>query len=237
MMSIRSLARRPIPNGLNLLIQTSEQRYDFHHGRMQHHLNKVTCSLLSSSNQQRQMVTVTKTSATSPENVVEITKSSLSSPSSSSSADRNAESSSASPTIQDNDTVIITPSAVEQIHYLATRRRPDNPSIVYLRIYVDAGGCSGFQYKFEIEYKDNEETPIHPDDDVVFHVSLSDGTLPCSVVIDNSSLEYIQGSTIDYVREMVKSSFAIVDNPQSESACGCGSSFALKNFEKNPALD
>lgn len=233
-MSIRSLVRRPIPNGLNFLIQTCEQRYDFHHSsRVQHYLNK---SLLSPSNQRRQMVTVTKTSATTPNNVVEISKSSSSSPTSSS-ADREAESSSASSTIQDNDSVIITPSAVEQIHYLATRRRPDNPSIVYLRIYVDAGGCSGFQYKFEIEYKDDEETPIHPDDDVVFQVSLSDGTLPCSVVIDNSSLEYIQGSTIDYVREMVKSSFAIVDNPLSESACGCGSSFALKNFEKNPALD
>jgi iron-sulfur cluster assembly 2 len=47
----------------------------------------------------------------------------------------------------------------------------------------------------------------------------------------------VKGSTIDFVQEMIRSSFAIVNNPQSESACGCGSSFAVKNFSQNPALD
>jgi len=43
----------------------------------------------------------------------------------------------------------------------------------------------------------------------------------------------LRGSKIDYVEEMIRSSFAVVDNPNSESACGCGSSFAMKNFEAN----
>lgn len=57
------------------------------------------------------------------------------------------------------------------------------------------------------------------------------------VVVDNGSFELIKGSTVDYVQEMIRSAFAIVNNPQSESACGCGSSFAVKNFEINPAMD
>ena len=91
-----------------------------------------------------------------------------------------------------------------------------------------------------MEEKDSNEVEspaIDPNEDVVFDVSLADGTLPCTVVIDEGSLEYIEGSKIDFVSEMVKSSFAVVENPQSESACGCGSSFAVKNFESNPALD
>jgi iron-sulfur cluster assembly accessory protein len=56
-------------------------------------------------------------------------------------------------------------------------------------------------------------------------------------VVDSSSYELIKGSTVDYAQEMIRSSFAVVNNPQSESACGCGSSFAVKNFSSNPALD
>jgi iron-sulfur cluster assembly accessory protein len=57
------------------------------------------------------------------------------------------------------------------------------------------------------------------------------------VVIDHGSFEMIKGSTVDFMQEMIRSTFAIVNNPQSESACGCGSSFAVKNFDSNPALD
>ena len=57
------------------------------------------------------------------------------------------------------------------------------------------------------------------------------------VVVDEGSFELIRGATVDFVQEMIRSSFAVVNNPQSESACGCGSSFAVKNFASNPALD
>lgn len=120
-----------------------------------------------------------------------------------------------------------------------------NPDAVYLRLYVDAGGCSGFQYKFLLLSEDNddnetnqadddaeeEDGTIDPEEDIIF---VKDGM---RVVIDQTSLDLLQGSTIDYVQEMIRSSFAVVGNPQSESACGCGSSFAVKNFESNPALD
>ena len=65
-----------------------------------------------------------------------------------------------------------------------------------------------------------------------FRVFTKNGT---RVVVDSASFELIKGSTVDYVQEMIKSSFAVVNNPQSVSSCGCGSSFALKNFAANPA--
>lgn len=132
-------------------------------------------------------------------------------------------------TVSDND-LTITDACYQRIRSLADKRNDVNLEDLYLRVYVDAGGCSGFQYKFELTLETDEA--IDPDDDVVYEND--DGA---RVVVDNSSLELIAGSKIDFVQEMIKSSFAVVENPQSESACGCGSSFAIKNFEANPALD
>ena len=53
------------------------------------------------------------------------------------------------------------------------------------------------------------------------------------VVIDNESFTFVKGATVDYVQEMIKSAFAILNNPNSESACGCGSSFAVKKFSEH----
>jgi len=128
------------------------------------------------------------------------------------------------PTTTNDLPVNITPSCVNRIRQLAQKR---SEADWYLRVFVDAGGCSGFQYKFELErgaIDQNEDVILKPAEDV-------------QVVIDNESLQYMQGSTIEYIEEMIKSSFAVTANPQSEKACGCGSSFALKNFQKNPALD
>mmetsp|Transcript_14396 Transcript_14396/g.25933 ORF Transcript_14396/g.25933 Transcript_14396/m.25933 type:complete len:265 (+) Transcript_14396:171-965(+) len=136
----------------------------------------------------------------------------------------------------------VTASCYSRIKQLASTR--PNPDTIYLRLYVDAGGCSGFQYKFLLLSEDNsdngnsldadgeeEDGTIDPEEDIIFE---QDGT---RMVVDQTSLELLRGSTIDYVQEMIRSSFAVVNNPQSESACGCGSSFAVKNFESNPAMD
>jgi len=135
--------------------------------------------------------------------------------------------------LQDNYSITITTNAIQQIHHLANKKRPDAPENLYLRLYVDAGGCSGFEYKFELEFKDDAKTLIDPDEDVVIRASLEDGSITAMVVVDYSSLDLIQGCTVDFTKEMIKRGFAIVNNPQSESACGCGSSFAVKNFEKS----
>ena len=124
------------------------------------------------------------------------------------------------------DQLIVTDRCWNRILALANKKQQSLED-VYLRVFVDAGGCSGFTYQFELDSE-----PIEEDEDVVFQ-----GPQHARVVIDQSSLELLQGSTIDYVQEMIKSSFEVRDNPQSESACGCGSSFALKNFAANPAMD
>jgi iron-sulfur cluster assembly accessory protein len=121
----------------------------------------------------------------------------------------------------------ITPGCVRQIHALLKRKKK-SPDEMFLRVFVDAGGCSGFTYKFEMDDELIEE------EDIVFQPPDGNGA---RVVVDEASLKLIQGSKIDYVQEMIKSAFVVADNPQSESACGCGSSFAVKNFAVNPALD
>jgi iron-sulfur cluster assembly accessory protein len=141
-----------------------------------------------------------------------------------------------SQTSSDSDySISITASCAQRIASLATKRSLSLDEL-YLRVFVDAGGCSGFQYQFELT-QDKDE-PVEEEDVVfVYPINNGDDDSQARVVVDQASLELIHGSTIDFVQEMIKSAFVVADNPQSESACGCGSSFAVKNFEANPALD
>jgi len=111
---------------------------------------------------------------------------------------------------------------IQRIHDL---RKSSSDSSLNLRIMVEGGGCSGFQYKFSMDGggPQSDDIVVEKDDAKVF--------------IDPSSFDLLKGSTIDYKQELIRSSFAVVANPQSESACGCGSSFALKSFQSNPAVD
>eukprot|EP01031_Cornospumella_fuschlensis_P032427 gene32427-39212_t len=120
------------------------------------------------------------------------------------------------------NTLIVTPSCLKRIKHLQEK---NSNSSLYLRLAVEGGGCSGFQYTFK-----TEDQPLS-DDDLVY------GKGEAKVVVDSSSFELVKGATVDYVQEMIRSSFAVINNPQSESACGCGSSFAAKNFASNPAKD
>lgn len=83
----------------------------------------------------------------------------------------------------------------------------------YFRITVLGGGCAGFQYKFDFDKKKN-------DDDILIK------TNKISVLIDKISLGLINGSKIDYVDELIGSSFKVT-NPKASSSCGCGTSFSL----------
>ena len=83
----------------------------------------------------------------------------------------------------------------------------------FFRITVLGGGCAGFQYKFDFD-------KIINDDDMLVKAK------HISVVVDNVSFELIKNSKIDYVTELIGSSFKI-SNPHASSSCGCGTSFSI----------
>ena len=87
------------------------------------------------------------------------------------------------------------------------------PDKSLLRVSVLGGGCSGFQYKFDLE-----RTP--QDDDVVIE---KDGA---TIIVDPMSLEFLGGAELDYVEDLIGSSFQI-QNPNAKSSCGCGTSFSI----------
>ena len=87
------------------------------------------------------------------------------------------------------------------------------PSGTMLRLSVQGGGCSGFQYKFDVEN-------ARADDDVLIE---RDGV---TMLIDPVSLQYLAGSEVDFVDDLIGASFK-VNNPQAKTSCGCGTSFSL----------
>ena len=103
--------------------------------------------------------------------------------------------------------ITLTESAVVKLRDLFAEE--SNPNLL-LRVFVQGGGCSGFQYGFTFDEQRNED-----DFDVPAEVP---------VVVDSMSMQYLQGATIDYREDLMGANFSI-NNPQAQSTCGCGSSF------------
>jgi iron-sulfur cluster insertion protein len=104
----------------------------------------------------------------------------------------------------------LSPSAAARVAVL--RVRQGNPDLM-LRLSVDGGGCSGFQYKFGFE-------SVRQSDDLAVE---TDGVI---MVVDAVSLPFVEGAVVDYVETLGASAFQ-VKNPQASSSCGCGTSFAV----------
>lgn len=108
-----------------------------------------------------------------------------------------------------SDTVTVTDRAARRITEIVAAET----SARMLRVSVEGGGCSGFQYKFDLV------TGSEPDD-----IVLEKGG--ATVLIDPVSLQYMAGSEIDFVDDLIGASFQI-RNPNATASCGCGTSFAL----------
>ncbi len=105
--------------------------------------------------------------------------------------------------------VVVTERAARKIGEILGRESA--PAV--LRVSVEGGGCSGFQYRFDVD-------KAAAADDLVIE---RDGA---TVVVDPVSLQYMAGSQIDFVDEVMGATFK-VENPKATAACGCGTSFTL----------
>ena len=105
--------------------------------------------------------------------------------------------------------ITVTERAARRIGEILRRE----PAGTMLRVSVEGGGCSGFQYKFDVERSQAA-------DDVLIS---RDGA---TVLIDRISLGYLAGSEIDFVDDLIGAAFRI-NNPKATASCGCGTSFSL----------
>ena len=105
--------------------------------------------------------------------------------------------------------IALTDSAAARVATIAAKQ--GKPAI--LRLSVDGGGCSGFQYKFGFADAVESDDTIAQNGDV-------------RLVVDSVSLDLVRGAAVDYVEELGGAAFRVT-NPQAASGCGCGASFSI----------
>lgn len=107
------------------------------------------------------------------------------------------------------ETLTLTSAAAKRVAFIAEKQT--KPAI--LRLSVEGGGCSGFQYKFDLaEGADGDDS-----------ISVTDGV---KLVVDPVSLDLVGGSVVDFVESLGGAAFR-VENPNAAAGCGCGSSFGI----------
>lgn len=107
--------------------------------------------------------------------------------------------------------ITLTPAAVVAVRDLLNKRSLEGYA---LRVFISGGGCSGFQYGMALEGNIRENDTTAEFDGV-------------KVVVDEVSVNYLRGATVDYVESVMGNGFKI-ENPNAVSTCGCGSSFRTK---------
>ncbi|MHC9509619.1 iron-sulfur cluster insertion protein ErpA [Kangiella sp. M94] len=106
--------------------------------------------------------------------------------------------------------ITVTEAASRKVKQLIDEEQNDQ---LKLRVFVTGGGCSGFQYGFTFDEKQNDNDMAIEQDGV-------------KIVIDALSFQYLMGSEVDYTEGLQGSRF-IISNPQAKTTCGCGSSFSI----------
>jgi iron-sulfur cluster insertion protein len=110
----------------------------------------------------------------------------------------------------EHNAIDLTDSAILKIADILAE---ENDPLVKLRVFVQGGGCSGFSYGFTLDQEQAE------DDFVIQKPGVT-------LLVDAMSMQYLQGSTVDYKEDLMSSEF-VIKNPNATSQCGCGSSFSV----------
>ncbi len=106
--------------------------------------------------------------------------------------------------------MVLTDRAAEKVRKLRTGE--DNPNLL-LRVYITGGGCAGFSYGFSFDESTRDGDSIFSNGDV-------------RMVVDSLSIQYLMGSEVDYSEGLQGSRF-VINNPNAQTTCGCGSSFSV----------
>lgn len=114
--------------------------------------------------------------------------------------------------------ITLTEVAAEKVRSFRQNNDTDTEAVTALRVGVKGGGCSGFRYQLALDYQKEGDTPFVSREELI--------------VVDAESLPYVDGATIDFIEDMMKSGFE-VKNPNAVAACGCGSSFRVDNNAPN----
>ena len=116
--------------------------------------------------------------------------------------------------------ITITKNAVTRITQVGKKKLDQKK---FFRISISGGGCQGFQYNFDFD------DSIKKDDQIISQANIK-------VLIDKTSFDILNGSTVDFVTDLMGSYFKI-SNPQASSTCGCGTSFSLQSINDNRLLE
>lgn len=127
----------------------------------------------------------------------------------------------------------ITERARDKLNHIATK---DNNPDSGLLVKVESGGCHGFQYDIKLtnvseEIKNNKDVLVFKRMEPTGEANEQGSLVIAQVIIDESSLQILQDSKLDYTKELIGSQFKMIDSPYTTSGCGCGSSFDF-DFEK-----
>jgi iron-sulfur cluster insertion protein len=106
--------------------------------------------------------------------------------------------------------ITVTPAAITKIKDILAEE--NNPKLK-VRMFVQGGGCSGFQYGFTIDEELNEDDFVIEDAEEL-------------IVTDAMSMQYLVGAVVNYKEDLSGSQF-VIENPNAQSTCGCGSSFSV----------